>query len=405
MKNYVNNRSKTLDATWVQCVKLCKSKNAAMKNFRRIVQCVVLCGLPLFTASAQNDFNSWPQGTSPREIGELVSQRFVEVPHPNFNGNPLPPNEITYPETCAWFGALRYADITDNSQLLRQLEERFLPIFGPERWMQPRPDHVDHTVFGVIPLQLYQQTGKEIYRHMGLWYADEQWMMPRETQHREAYQSLLDRGLSWQARFWIDDMFMVSAIQSQAYVVTGNRKYIDRAAVQMVAYLDKIQRPNGLFYHAEDAPFYWGRGNGWMAAGMTELLSLLPKDNIHRHRILLSYQKMMQTLCQYQKLDGLWGQLVDDPSTWTESSGSAMFLYAMIKGVKQGWLDAKQYAPVVRKAWLALVKLIDEKGDVSGVCEGTNKSKDRAFYLTRRTLPGNMHGQAPILWCVTAFLE
>lgn len=280
---------------------------------------------------AQKEFRKWPKGCSPQEVGELVSQRFVAVPHPNFNGNPAPPNEITYPETCAWFGALRYAHITKNKKLLRQLEERFLPIFGPERRLQPLPDHVDHTVFGTIPLQLYAQTGKEIYYHMGMWYADEQWKMPRNTKHREAYQALLDQGLSWQTRYWIDDMFMISAIQSQAYFVTKDRKYIDRAAAEMVKYLDKIQRPNGLFYHAEDVPFFWGRGNGWMAAGMTELLGMLPEDNPNRERILESYRRMMNSLRDYQKEDGLWGQLVDDKTTWTETSGSAMFVYAMVK--------------------------------------------------------------------------
>lgn len=112
---------------------------------------------------------------------------------------------------------------------------------------------------------------------------------------------------------------------------------------------------------------------------------------------------MMDTLRQYQKEDGLWGQLVDDKTTWTETSGSAMFTYAMIKGVKQGWLDEAVYTPVVRKAWIALVGHIDENGDIAGVCEGTNKTNDRQFYLNRRTLLGNMHGQAPVLWCVNAF--
>ena len=46
---------------------------------------------------AQKEFRKWPKGCSPQEVGELVSQRFVAVPHPNFNGNPAPPNEITYP--------------------------------------------------------------------------------------------------------------------------------------------------------------------------------------------------------------------------------------------------------------------------------------------------------------------
>ena len=53
---------------------------------------------------------------------------------------------------------------------------------------------------------------------------------------------------------WIDDMFMITTIQSQAYLATGDRKYIDRAAAEMAMYLEKIQRPNGLFYHAPTAP-------------------------------------------------------------------------------------------------------------------------------------------------------
>jgi unsaturated rhamnogalacturonyl hydrolase len=47
----------------------------------------------------------------------------------------------------------------------------------------------------------------------------------------------------------------------------------------MSAYLDKLQQTNGLFYHAPDAPFYWSRGNGWVAAGMAELLRSLPENH------------------------------------------------------------------------------------------------------------------------------
>ena len=354
---------------------------------------------------AQKEFRKWPKGCSPQEVGELVSQRFVAVPHPNFNGNPAPPNEITYPETCAWFGALRYAHITKNKKLLRQLEERFLPIFGPERRLQPLPDHVDHTVFGTIPLQLYAQTGKEIYYHMGMWYADEQWKMPRNTKHREAYQALLDQGLSWQTRYWIDDMFMISAIQSQAYFVTKDRKYIDRAAAEMVKYLDKIQRPNGLFYHAEDVPFFWGRGNGWMAAGMTELLQCLPKNHKDRPRILQGYRTMMESLKKYQNPEGLWNQLIDQSDCWTETSGSAMFTFAFIKGVKNGWLNAEEYAPAARKAWIALVSYLNDKNQVREICVGTNKKNSKQYYYDRPRRTGDYHGQGPYLWCAAALME
>ena len=371
-----------------------------MKRF--VLTCCILAVASIM--NAKNLFGKWEPCEQPLNVGKLVSQRFVAVPHPNFNGNPAPPDEITYPETCAWFGALRFAHLTADKSLTQQLEERFLPIFGTERRLQPLPDHVDHTVFGTIPLMLYQLTGNKIYREMGLWYADEQWKMPSKSK-REDYRKLLDSGLSWQTRYWIDDMYMISAIQSQAFVVTADAKYIDRAALEMATYLGKIQRPNGLFYHAEDVPFFWCRGNGWMAAGMCELLGLLPESNTHRSSILKSYRLMMETLCKYQKSDGLWGQLVDDVTSWSETSGSAMFTYAMIRGVRNGWLDKETFVPVIRKAWKALVSHIDANGDIDAVCEGTNKTNDRQFYLNRKTLKGNMHGQAPILWCVNAFIE
>ncbi len=49
-------------------------------------------------------------------------------------------------------------------------------------------------------------------------------------------------------------------------------KYVERAAKEMAMYLEELQCSNGLFYHAPDVPYLGGRGNGWMAAGMTEVL-------------------------------------------------------------------------------------------------------------------------------------
>lgn len=77
----------------------------------------------------------------------------------------------------------------------------------------------------------------------------------------------------------------------------------------MVVYLDNLQRENGLFHHADDVPIYWGRGNGWMAAGMAELLAYLPEDDANRARIMEGYQKMMKTLLQYQNAEGMWNQI------------------------------------------------------------------------------------------------
>jgi len=268
----------------------------------------------------------------------------------------------------------------------------------------PPANHVDNTVFGVVPLELYLQTKEARYLTLGKRFADEQWSAPSGIYDTAENREHFKRGLTWQTRFWIDDMYMITTIQAQAFRATGDRKYLDRAAREMIAYLDALQKPNGLFYHAPEVPFYWGRGCGWMAAGMTELLRALPEDHPERPRILVGYRTMMASLLKYQSDDGMWRQLVDDPGSWPETSGTGMFAFAMITGVKRGWLEPDTYGPAARKAWLALVTYLEPNGDVRAVCEGTNKKADRQFYLDRQRHTGNLHGQAPVLWCATALL-
>ena len=155
-------------------------------------------------------------------------------------------------------------------------------------------------------------------------------------------------------------MFMITAVQSQAYRATGDRKYIDRAAKEMVLYLDTIQLENGLFYHSPEAHFSWARGNGWMAVGMAEVLRMLPKGSPYKERIMAGYKKMMAALLKNQEADGMWRQIIDDTEAWKETSGTAMFTYAMITGVKNGWLDKKTYGAAARKGWLALITYINQ---------------------------------------------
>lgn len=354
--------------------------------------------------SADKYFGSWEQGTSPLEIGKRVADRFVASPHPNF-GRPTPPVRISYPEICAWYGSLTFAKVTNDKQLLQQLVDRFEPLFGEESHLVPLPDHVDHTVFGSLPYELYMQTKEQKYLDMGNHFADSQWGPPEGPRVKPESHIYYAQGLTWQTRMWIDDMFMITAVQAQAYRATGDRKYIDRAAKEMVVYLDSLQKPNGLFYHAPDVPFFWGRGNGWMAAGMSELLLSMPEDNPDRPRIMQGYKTMMASLLQYQAESGMWRQLIDDPESWPETSCTGMFTFAFITGVKNGWLDAETYGPAARKAWLSLITYLDENADISEVCEGTNKKNDRQYYLDRGRILGDMHGQAPVLWCATALLR
>jgi unsaturated rhamnogalacturonyl hydrolase len=353
----------------------------------------------------EENLGRWSIGNDPVRIGKIVGERFLTTGHQGFDGGKTPAREITYSETCTWLGLFRYAECTGDTSMAKRLIDRFYPIFGPDRYLQPIPDHVDHSVFGVIPMRIYAITNDSVFKVIGVWYADEQWNMNKQDEESEKKHNLLNSGLSWQTRYWVDDVYMISLLQSQAYQITGDTKYIDRAAHEVAVYIDKLQRPNGLFFHESQAPFYWGRGNGWVAAGLTELLDNLSIESPYYNKLLVAYQRMMATLLKYQKANGLWGQLIDDVDSWTETSGSAMFIYAMIKGVKRGWLKPEVYASKVRKAWMALCNHVNYNGDLDSVCEGTNVGNNKEFYLNRHCILGDLHGQAPLVWCATALLQ
>ena len=200
-------------------------------------------------------------------LGKKVAERFLNTPHASYGAGQK--EHIPYFEVCTWYGALTYARETNDEELRNQLAERFEPLFSTEAALLPDPNHVDFNVFGALALELYLQTEDEKYKILGLPYADTQWEVPTDSVLTEKANHYMDDGYTWQTRLWIDDMYMITMVQAQAYRVTGDKKYSERAAKEMVFYLDELQRPNGLFYHAPDVPFFWGRGNGWMAAGMT----------------------------------------------------------------------------------------------------------------------------------------
>ena len=341
---------------------------------------------------------NFPDGAKPEEVGKLIADRLVYENYFFYPGK-----TIHYGMVCYWNGALRFAELTKDKTLLKNLDNKFEQLITVDKQYLPNKRHVDNNMFGSLAFELYRLTGKQPYYDMGMSYADTQWQVPENANAKE--KEWAAQGYSWQTRLWIDDMYMITIIQAKAYEATKDMKYLDRAANEMVLYLDRIQRPNGLFYHAPDVPFYWARGNGWMAVGMTELLRYLPKDHKDRPRILEGYHKMMESLLKYQSPSGMWNQLVDEPEFWPETSGTAMFAYAFIVGVKKGWLDAEKYAPAARKAWIAMQDYVDYKGAVGEVCIGTSKTNSKKFYFDRPRSRGDHHGQAPYMWCANALLE
>lgn len=348
------------------------------------------CAL-LALAATPEALTNFPAEAAPAVVGKRLAENWVSR---KFGYETDGRRTIIYPEVCVWYGSLEIGRLTGDAALTEKLTRKFDPFLTKEGSGRiDRRPHVDHHVFGIVPFELYQLSHDEKYLTLGREMSDAQWTHPTAD------------GVTSEARYWIDDMYMITALQVQAYRATGEMKYLDRAALTMAKYFEKLQQPSELFFHAPDSHYYWSRGNGWIAAGAAELLHSLPADHPRRKEVVECAQKMMTELLKQQTSDGLWRQLVDKPASWVETSGSAMFAFGMIRGVKDGWLDAETYAPAARKAWIALVGRLDEDANLKDVCVGTNKGFSEQYYLDRERRTGDLHGQAAMTWCAMALLE
>ncbi len=202
---------------------------------------------------------------------------------------------------------------------------------------------------------------------------------------------------------WADDAYMSIPFLAQMGRLTGDRKYFDDAARQVIQFAARLANPQtGLFDHAwfenekNDPKFYWGRASGWVMMAMAELLSVMPDEHPDRPRVLALFQHMAQGVAAAQGGSGLWHQLLDKPDSYLETSASAMFTFAIARGVNRGWLSPV-YAPVAQAGWQAVATRVRPDGAIEGTCVGTTAAYDAVYYYNRPTDPEAMHGFGPTL--------
>jgi len=214
------------------------------------------------------------------------------------------------------------------------------------------------------------------------------------ARHRPQYKSI-----------WADDLYMSVPFLTNMGRLTGDQKYFDDAVKQILQMAERLYEPDkGLFDHgwnvtsAEyDPQFYWGRANGWTLMAMAELLSVLPEDYKNRDKILHLYRSMICSLASLQDGDGFWHNLLDKNDTYTETSCTAMFTFAIAKGINEGWIN-HVYGPVALTGWNAVKTRVLENGAVDGSCEGTTFAHDNSYYYHRGKSIFATHGYGPVLY-------
>jgi rhamnogalacturonyl hydrolase YesR len=210
---------------------------------------------------------------------------------------------------------------------------------------------------------------------------------------------------------WIDDAYMSIPFLAQMGKLTGKRSYFDDAARQVIGMSARLQdKATGLYDHSwyentpNDPRFYWGRGGGWMLMAMAELLSVMPEDHPDRPRVLEIFRHAVEGVGAVQSGNGLWRQLLDKTDSYLETSASAMFTFAIARGVNRGWLTPV-WAPVAQAGWQALATRVHPDGRIEGICVGTTAAYDAVYYYNRPAELGAMQGYGPVLMAGTEVIR
>jgi len=203
---------------------------------------------------------------------------------------------------------------------------------------------------------------------------------------------------------WLDDLYMSVPCLAQMGVLNNDHRYFDDAAKQIKRFYSKMfVQDKDLFMHGwiqEMSPhpaFHWARANGWAIMATVELLTVLPKDHPDRATLISILKEHAAALRRMQAPSGLWHQLLDHPESYEETSASAMYVFALARGVNYGWLASTTYNPVIVRGWNGLTTKVNATGQVEGTCVGTSLGWDDTFYLNRPTSVTAAHGYGPVL--------
>jgi rhamnogalacturonyl hydrolase YesR len=248
---------------------------------------------------------------------------------------------------------------------------------GRQRAISDKPsgsDFAGHLLFGELALK----TGDE--KLIALARAAAEFAFDDNGQPREAMPAHVEMS---------DAVFMACPLLTQVGRLTGEVKYHDMS-IRHLAFMRKLcARPDGLYRNSPLNDAAWGRGNGFPALGLAWALENLPKDHPGRADMLAAFQQHLTALAAHQDPTGMWHQVIDHSGSYRELTATCMITYAMICGIRQGWLDRAKFEPLICNAWPAIKARVAEDGSLIDVCEGTGKQTSLRAYLDRKAILGH----------------
>jgi unsaturated rhamnogalacturonyl hydrolase len=310
-------------------------------------------------------------------------------------------------------------------------EERYLKFVADwiDHFVQPdgcirtyRADeyNIDQINPGKLLFGAYERTGGEHYRKAIELLRDQMRVHPRNNANGYWHKKI------YPYQMWLDGIYMAGPFLAEYALRFHEPETFDDVVCQILL-IERHTRDEktGLLYHAWDeskrqgwcnpetgcSKYFWGRGVGWLAMAIVDVLDYLPPEHAHRSNLINILNDTASAILKVQDEEtGLWYQILDLPrraGNYPEASASAMFVYAFAKAVRNGYL-APDYLLSARRGYHGLLQnliKIDSQGllTLEKVCGGAGLGGDPyrdgsfEYYIGEKIIPNDPKGVGPFI--------
>ena len=298
------------------------------------------------------------------EIMEKVADWQIEHFRDTYSGREKPHHPLHWTNGALYVGMVKWAAMADTDKYYGWLKN----IGEDNEWiLYERKYHADDHTVGQLYIELYRK------------YKDEKMIEPTMEQLNFIRMHPSQSVLNWKTPYhqdrwnWCDALFMSPPVWAKLYNITGEQKYLDFMMEEYKATTDFLfDKKEHLYYRDErymgqldnGTKIFWSRGNGWVFAGLTNIMNELDPQSKEYKYFLKIYKKMAKKLLEIQTPEGHWAMslLGQEFYPTPETSGSSFYTYGLAWGINNGILNEKDYLNAVTKGWNAMVGHVTEDG-------------------------------------------
>jgi unsaturated rhamnogalacturonyl hydrolase len=312
-----------------------------------------------------------------QELQRRVNRSAVEVAEElaKVYGHQLDP--VVYIPALAIVGRMRLGELKVDDSALHDAERICGPYRSGEKESMPANGNGSTISGHLVFSELARRTGDSAWIALARKAADYGFDNQGQPKESMPFHSEMS-----------DSVFMGCAILAETGALTRDSKYFEQC-LRHLRFMEKhCLRDDGIYRHSPLDESAWGRGNGFPALGLSLSLSSLPKNSAEHAAFRKAYLSHLEALRKHQDPTGTWHQVIDHEESYREFTSTCMITFAIVRGLRQGWLEPESWQPVADKAWTAIKSRIGPEGRLVDVCTGTGKMNSLRDYLDRTAILG-----------------